>query len=137
MHHRRLCLTLLAAAVLAGCQSSPSAEDTAASAAEHPQEIAVTAAADQQAALPEVHAPARHLQRKASNAQARFLNAPPPPPAHAAVMEPMIASQLYADTPPMAPSTVFPGLTAAMSLRRPTARPTKYAPMSSAAVINT
>src|SRR5579863_27074 len=37
-------------------------------------------------------------------------------------------------TPPMAPATVLPGLIAGISLRRPSARPTAYAPMSLAHV---
>jgi Ca-activated chloride channel family protein len=104
MHHRRLCLTLLAAAVLAGCQSSPSAEDTAASAAGHPQKVTAAIAADQQAVLREEQSAVRHLQRKASNAQARY-HAPPPPPAptESAAMAPMTSANLYASTPPMAP----------------------------------
>jgi Ca-activated chloride channel homolog len=88
MHHRRLCLTLLAVAILAGCQSSPSAEDAAASTvAEHPRQLAATAAAaaDQQADLREQQAAEPHLQRNASHVQARALHAPPPPAAPASV----------------------------------------------------
>ena len=44
---------------------------------------------------------------------------------------------MLASSPPIAPSTVFPGLTDGMSLCRPIARPTANAPMSDAHVTNT
>jgi Ca-activated chloride channel homolog len=101
MHHRRLCLTLLATAILAGCQSSPSSGDAAASSAEHPQEAVVTGAANQQAVLPEAQAADAYLQRKASNAQHRALHAPAPPSAPASMAA---VAQPYAGTPPMVQS---------------------------------
>ncbi|WP_368565870.1 von Willebrand factor type A domain-containing protein [Pseudoxanthomonas sp. UTMC 1351] len=104
MHHHRLCFTLLAVAILAGCQSSPSSEEAAASSAEYPQEVVATTAADQQAVLSEAQAVDTYLQREASNAQHRVLHAPPPPPAPApAAMKAMISAQGYAGSPPMAP----------------------------------
>ena len=47
------------------------------------------------------------------------------------------ATSMLASKPPIAPSTVFPGLTDGMSLCLPIARPTAYAPMSDAQVTST
>jgi Ca-activated chloride channel family protein len=85
MRHRRLCLTLLTLAVLAGCQSSPSSEEVAASSSEYPKQEAATAATDQYTASRERHAAGLSLQHKAANAQARSLHAPVPPAAPAPV----------------------------------------------------
>ena len=99
MRHRRLCLTLLTIAVLAGCRSSPSTEDAAASAAEYPKEVAA-AAVDHKAVLREEQFAKRNVQRDASDARTRDLYAPAPP-SPSTVMT-TASPQMYGGVSPLA-----------------------------------
>ncbi len=99
MRHRCLCLTLLTIAVLAGCRSSPSTEDAAASAAEYPKEVAA-AAVDHKAVLREEQFAKRNVQRDASDARTRDLYAPAPP-SPSTVMT-TASPQMYGGVSPLA-----------------------------------
>ena len=101
MRHRRLCLTLLTIAVLAGCRSSPSTEDAAASAAEYPKEVAA-AAVDHKTVLREEQFAKRDVQRGASEARTRDLYAPAPPPASASAVMTTASPQMYGGVSPLA-----------------------------------